>query len=309
MKKRIRHSFHLSATVVAWIAVCMLGSPSDVEACSFNGCSPLLLAAARKPGLKASDDRKTKSRTAKSATRGNTDGLPAKIKKMRREADRLLMDVRDVSSARREYKRALEAIDRNDPYYNIDIQEITVSLAMCDAADGNFSAAEPVFRKEYESSLKRRGADVAKWYALLSMCEASGRDFKFSRSTAKDIVIADCLMPVERYADAEKLYARSLGTIGISNDAKAYVLMQWAECLAKMGKAQGCPETVSGIAEGLQDRSLCAKGDAPRWCAVRRTSRQRQTRLRFLQVHRRHLPGIRVCRAGIVLQIDCRHLG
>ena len=257
MKKRIRHSFHLSATVVAWIAVCMLGSPSDVEACSFNGCSPLLLAAARKSGLKASDDRKTKSRTAKSATRGNADGLPAKIGNMRREADRLLMDVRDVSAARRAYKRTLAAIDRNDPYYNIDIQEINVALAMCDAADGNFEAAERVFRKEYESSLKRRGSDVAKWYALLSMCEAAGRDFKFSRSTAKDIVIADCLMPVERYADAEKLYARSLGTIGISNDAKAYVLMQWAECLAKMGRHKDALKQYQALQKGYKT-ALCA---------------------------------------------------
>jgi len=75
---------------------------------------PLLLAAATKPHAKANGNNKLRT-----GVKGIADGLPAKIKKMRREADSLLMDAHDVSAARRAYKRTLAAIDRNDPYYNM----------------------------------------------------------------------------------------------------------------------------------------------------------------------------------------------
>lgn len=161
MKKRSHYNFLISTTIIVGlvagdVAASTLSVSSAATTLLFDFHSSLLLATVNKPKPGVPNAKKTND-----VTKRNVDGLLAKIKKMRREADRLLMDVRDVSSARREYKRALEAIDRNDPYYNIDIQEITVSLAMCDAADGvvfvgNFSGKQVTVDVESVAADKTR---------------------------------------------------------------------------------------------------------------------------------------------------------
>lgn len=149
-----------------------------------------------------------------------------------RLADVRLVDLNDVVGAQGFYERAAALIDANELGRRSAVKE---GLAMCQAADGKVRDARVYFASRLAQARKGLNGDVIKWQALLDVCDkvktlADG-DFAVSRN----LVIAELLFAAERYGDALRLFLRCQDDRRFPVRHKAYLVMQRARCLARMG--------------------------------------------------------------------------
>lgn len=150
---------------------------------------------------------------------------------LKRKGDMQLIDMRDVAGARNTYVRAIELVG--------DVQnekrELAVSVAMCDLVAGRVDHAVSVFRQEYENAVRRKDVDVAKWHALVAAGEAARSYAMNAGSAFVDAVIADMMLAAGRIPLADRLFQRCLRRQDAPLELKAYLTMQRADCLVRMG--------------------------------------------------------------------------
>ena len=156
------------------------------------------------------------------------------IRSRKRMGDMLLMDVRDVPSARCAYEKAIALLDndRETPRRK-ERRDLEIAVAMCDLAAGNADAAVLVFRQEYERAVGRMDVDVAKLYALVAVGEAAKTHARNAGNMFVDVVIADLMLATGRLAAANKLFLRCLRRPNVPDELGAYMTMQRADCLVR----------------------------------------------------------------------------
>lgn len=148
-----------------------------------------------------------------------------------RKAELLLSELTDVRAARETYAAA-QAIARKQGGLNGDAAE--EGLAVCDAIEGRTDDARTFFARKRDAAARLQRPDVLKWSALLDVCDAVTAAGGHGVSWIGDVVVADVLFAAERYAEAERLFARCLAGRTSPAELLAYVALQHARCLARM---------------------------------------------------------------------------